>query len=268
MVQIWGFSKFISCGIYRSLKCICWRRALQKIFSVSKKILCIAFSFVKVCCKLLIISRYLILVLYFYFQTVYLPIECVIVNLGFMSVVFLLTWSTSKQDLQIDRCFSCDVSSTQSLSKAGSKQQQHKSDFTIVWIPFLRSNDKDDWHFPDCHQCNHEQVSTCQLQGVLCKSWTLHVYMNFANVNMFWKITMQKQNVLCRSSHSETQINLDSLSICCIIALNLTLCIKCNKICIWICQNVHPPHLAKMSFALPMTSLRLLVSVLEIRNWT
>jgi len=179
----------------------------------------------------------------------------------FADLKYFKTRSADWQMFQL-RCFFY-----QSLSKARRKQQQHKSDFIIVWICYLRSNDKDDWHFPDCHQRNQEQMSTCLLQGALCKSWTLQTW-TLQTWTCLKKITMQKQNVLCRSSHSETQINLDSLSICCIIALNLTFCIKCNNICISICKNVHPPYLAKMSFAQPMTSLRLLVSVSEIRNWT
>ena len=115
---LWHFQK---CGAYLLEK------GTQNKLTVSGKILCIAFSLVKVCCKLLIISKYLILVLYFYFKNVFLPIECFVVNFGFMSVVFLLTWSSSKQDLQIDRCFKCAIL----LHK-----QQNKPDFIFVWIHF------------------------------------------------------------------------------------------------------------------------------------
>ena len=100
--------------------------------------------------------------------------------------------------------------------------------------------------------------------------------LNSVNMNTFLKFTMQKpiQNVLCKCSHSEAQTNLDSLSMCCMCIVHcalcikttqFVLCIKCNKICIWIYLSV---HLAKISFSWPMSSLRLLVSVLEIRNWT
>lgn len=157
-------------------------------FSFSKKIHCKAFSFVKVCCKLHIISKYLILVLYFYFQNVYLPIECVIVNFGFMSVVFLLTWSTSKQDLQIDRCFSCAFL----LRKVPQQQKQTNNNNTnqisyLFEIICWRSKDK--WltlsWLPPVQSWKSVNLSI---------SGSVLQILNFAymHVNMFPKITMQK----------------------------------------------------------------------------
>ena len=147
-------------------------------FSVSKKILCKAFSFVKVCCKLHIISKYLILVLYFYFQNVYLPIECVIVNFGFMSFVFFC-WL---EVLQNKICRLTDVSVAlffyaKSLNNRSKQTTTTQIRFYNCLNSFVGVQRKNDWHSPGCHQCNHEKVSTCQFRGAFCKSWTLHICM-------------------------------------------------------------------------------------------
>jgi len=82
--------------------------------------------------------------------------------------LFLLTWSSSKQDLQIDRCFKCAIL----LHK-----QQHKSDFIFVWIHLTFS-----W-LPAVQSWKSVDLSIAR---------SVMKILNFAFMNIFPEFTMHK----------------------------------------------------------------------------